>query len=124
MKLNKQQIDALANEIISQISAQAKPTLNKEKAAYEKAKKSLEDKLEKEPLIRGLRMVSDEIINAKYNALQTIGHIKAHKLKEITYTPSIVIPKLSEVQSKIILKTIECDNLDEIINSIKSSYIK
>jgi len=122
MKLNNQQINALAQEIVSQISIEIKPILDKELAIYQKKKSDLDSKLEKDVLIKSLRKVSVQIPDSKYNVNNVISYIKSHNFKELKYTPSKSIPSLENVKSRIILGTIEYEKLDELIDSVKSYY--
>ena len=134
MKLTKQQVDALAFKIYNEIRSEVikyNDTLQTEEKfiKWRKSNKDIEDTL-KDAIIACSNVVNnpqyEPIINYHFKT------IAKYDLKDIEYNmkrifgKSIALkdyPTETMLKNDIILSTIECDNLDDIIETIKKKYI-
>jgi hypothetical protein len=125
MKLNKEQIKALVNKISVEIKEQV--NLKNEKIINLKENKK---KIEKiiaiyKPALnlieQGLIQQCSILYKSKlYSIHNEKDFIKYIENKEIDLVKE---PFLYEIENSIILNTIECDNLDQLIERIKNEYI-
>ena len=117
MKLSKQQITALADSIHKDISSRI--------SENNKQINSKNDKI-----------ITKLLSQAKYKELSKfatkfnrLGEVKNYVLEEtntkLTDKPISVNYNLKyDIQNEIILRTIECDNLKELIDSVTNKFIK
>lgn len=134
MKLTTQQVNALTSKIYNEIRSEVikyNNTLQAEEK-FIKWRKSNEDieEILKDAIIACSNVVNNpqlEII-ANYH-FETIA---GYGLKDIEYKMKRIFEKTlilkdypteNTLKNDIILSTIECDNLDDIINNIKKKYI-
>ena len=113
MKLSHQQIDALSAKISKELREEQldfNDTIRKE--AYRKFYKT--------DLGKALQKLQDsELKNLIYvssgGSHQYLDKYLGLELKPITYSTG-------EIRNELIIGTIECENLDELINKIKNKY--
>ena len=107
MKLTNQQIEALASKIYSDFYSKAKKE-------YDNANDILIKKFEKTKEYQALNLLSD-----------VMGHrLIADKsvIAKMYNTPSMKkVPDSYAIKNEIILSTIDCDNLDELIEKVTAS---
>jgi hypothetical protein len=125
MKLNKEQIKALANKILAEIKEQV--NLKNEKITNLKENKKKIDKIMSvfEP---AFELEKKEIINIssfryKNENIYASTEERLRKKLEEKELDLISLPMLHQIENSIILNTIECDNLDQLIERIKNEYI-
>lgn len=125
MKLNKEQIKALANKILAEIKEQV--NLKNEKITNLKENKKKIDKIMSvfEP---AFELEKKEIINIssfryKNENIYASTEERLRKKLEEKELDLISLPMLHQIENSIILNTIECDNLNELIERIKNEYI-
>jgi hypothetical protein len=126
LKLSNKQVEVLAEEIYKELEVEA----NKYKESEEY--KNFEDSLkntEEAKLYRKATKVFDEIkekgfkcssweYHCNYITEFYSGFVKREKSKKY---PSKSIPSESSIRNKIILNTIDVDNLEDLINKVKDS---
>ena len=134
MKLTKQQVDALAFKIYNEIRSEVikyNDTLQTEEKfiKWRKSNKDIEETLEE-----AIFVCSNMVNNPQYAPIITY-HFEAiakYDLKDIEYNMKRIFEKTlilkdypteTMLKNDIILSTIECDNLDDIIETIKKKYI-
>lgn len=118
IKLNKQQIDALSNKIINELKQEL---LKENKKIREVGYKNFL----KTPLGKAYKLVSESKINNYVQKLEAEGtsyptqldHYLGLKIKSFNINTH-------DIKNDIILATIECDDLDSLINQIKQKYAK
>lgn len=127
LKLNKTQISVLANEIYTELETEA----NKYKESDEY--KNFEDTLkntEEAKLYNKLKKVfkelkSSEVKISSYdyhtNSLLEFYNNFVNKQKDKKF-PKPKFPIITTIENKIILNTIDVDNLDELISKVKDSF--
>lgn len=118
IKLNKQQIDALSNKIIDELK---KEVLKENKKMREIAYKDFL----KTPLGKAYKLVSESKINdylQKIEATETIYSTQLDRYLGLKIN-TLNISK-HDIRNDIILATIECEDLDSLINQIKQKYAK
>ena len=134
MKLTNQQVNALASKIYNEIRSEVKKyndTLQTEEKfiKWRKRNKYIEDIL-KDAIIACSNMVNNPqykpILNYHFETIAEYG-LKdiEYKMKRI-FKETIALkdyPTETMLKNDIILSTIECDNLDDIIETIKKKYI-
>lgn len=124
MKLSNKQIEALANKIISELEA-----------PYLKYNKDIENSSEyinftsENKDCKELFKIASKYSTDYDSCYSVVGFIKsAQSLIKTEYFKDkfLKIPRLnlSDVENEITLATIECDNLDSLIESIKSKFTK
>jgi hypothetical protein len=125
MKLNKEQIKALANKILAEIKEQV--NLKNEKITNLKENKKKIDKIMSvfEP---AFELEKKEIINIssfryKNENIYASTEERLRKKLEEKELDLISLPMLHQIENSIILNTIECDNLDQLITNIKNQYV-
>jgi hypothetical protein len=125
MKLNKEQIKALANKILAEIKEQV--NLKNEKITNLKENKKKIDKIMSvfEP---AFELEKKEIINIssfryKNENIYASTEERLRKKLEEKELDLISLPMLHQIENSIILNTIECDNLDQLIERIKNEYV-
>lgn len=133
MKLTKQQVDALAFKIYNEIKQEVK----EHNDALQTEKEFLEWKLKNpryKQLIEKVVAACNDIIEYRiegYTADYNLRNIASWKTKDIDsevediFKASLNLknyPTETMLKNDIILSTIECDNLDDIIETIKKKY--
>lgn len=122
MKLSNKQVEVLANKIISEL-----------KAPYLKRIKDIENSSEYINFIsenedcKELSKIASKYSTGSYYSVD--GFIKsAQNLIKTEYFKDkfLEVPRLNplDIENEIILATIECDNLDSLIESIKFKFAK
>ena len=106
MKLTNQQIDALTNKIYDEISADVLSQYNSNMAIIKK-------KFAKTKEYQAFTLLND-LLGYKVTSEQNI----LAKLYDIPKSP---INNKSKIRNEIVLSTIKCDNLDELIEKVKAS---
>jgi hypothetical protein len=133
MKLTKQQVDALAFKIYNEIRSEVikyNDTLQTEEKfiKWRKSNKDIE-----EILTDTIIACSNMVNNPQYKSISNY-HFEAiakYDLKDIEYNMKRIFEKTlilkdypteTMLKNDIILSTIECDKLDDIIETIKKKY--
>lgn len=126
IKLNKTQINVLAQEIYSELEKEANKY--KETSEYINFEDSLKN-TEEAKLYKKLTKVFDEIPEKfrggshKYHCRSITCFYESFVEKELNKAyPKANIPSVSQIENKIILKTIDSVNVDELIASVKESF--
>lgn len=126
IKLNKTQINVLAQEIYSELEKEANKY--KETSEYINFEDSLKN-TEKAKLYKKLTKVFDEIpknwrslSHNHYCRSITCFYDEFVKAELNKAYPKANIPSVSQIENKIILKTIDSPNVDELIASVKESF--
>lgn len=133
MKLTKQQVDALTFKIYNEIRSEVikyNDTLQTEEKfiKWRKSNKDIE-----EILTDAIIACSNIVNNPQYEPISTYHFetIAKYDLKDIEYNMKRIFEKTlilkdypteTMLKNDIILSTIECDNLDDIIETIKKKY--
>lgn len=125
IKLNKTQINVLAKEIYSELEKEA----NKYKESEEY--KNFEDTLKNEPKMKPYLELEKAFKKFEKDSGYKLDKYYVNRLLEdkIDYIkeqkklkfPPISVPSITTIENKIILKTIDCPNVDELIASVKES---
>lgn len=113
--MNKMQIKALANKIVSEV-----------KDYHKKIRKENDNKIEKE-LNKNKDYKKVLEIFDKYNIGEYPKTITRNRIKS-TISENLNLSKikdisLNSVEDEIIIKTIESSNINEIVENIKSKYL-
>lgn len=143
MQLNKEQVKALANKIWTELSIAYNAKYKKQKDDLTKSegkkfdvfrKKALAYQKEVKKMNGELRKLYDSNIDffkasENYSSVGTTSRFENFlNSVELTYISKRPVkdiksvPQLQEILNDIVLETIECENLEQIINKIKSKY--
>jgi hypothetical protein len=134
MKLTTQQVNALTSKIYNEIRNEVKKyndTLQTEEK-FEKWRRG-NDKIEN-ILTKAVISCSDVVHNPQLKCISSyhFENIASYNLEDITakmkrvFEKTLILkdyPTETMLKNDIILSTIECDNLDNLINNIKKKYI-
>ena len=125
MKLNKEQIKALANKILAEIKEQV--NLKNEKITNLKENRKKIDKIMSifEPAfeLQEKEIINISCYNYKDEKVYASTKESLREKLERKELDLISLPVLYQIENSIILNTIECDNLDELIERIKNEFI-
>ena len=125
MKLNKEQIKALANKILAEIKEQV--NLKNEKITNLKENRKKIDKIMStfEPAfeLQEKEIINISCYNYKDEKVYASTKESLREKLERKELDLISLPVLYQIENSIILNTIECDNLDQLIERIKNEYI-
>lgn len=125
MKLNKEQIKALANKILAEIKEQV--NLKNEKITNLKENRKKIDKIMSifEPAfeLQESNIINISFYNYKDEKIYAYTKESLREKLEKRELDLIQMPSSFDIENAIILNTIECDNLDELIERIKNEYI-
>jgi hypothetical protein len=125
MKLNKEQIKALANKILAEIKEQV--NLKNEKITNLKENRKKIDKIMStfEPAfeLQESNIINISFYNYKDEKIYAYTKESLREKLEKGELDLIQMPSSFDIENAIILNTIECDNLDQLIERIKNEYI-
>ena len=125
MKLNKEQIKALANKILAEIKQEI--ILKNEKIINLKENRKKIDKIMStfEPAfeLQESNIINISFYNYKDEKIYAYTKESLREKLEKRELDLIQMPSSFDIENAIILNTIECDNLDELIERIKNEYI-
>lgn len=107
MKLTNQQVDALANKIYEELNADSTSQYNSDMAIIKK-------RFEKTKEYQAMNL-----INAAYNYQAVNGQSLMGRLYDLPRQNGS--NTRSKIKNEIILSTIDCVNLDELIEKVKAS---
>lgn len=127
LKLNKTQISVLASEIYTELEKEA--NMYKESDEY----KNFEDTLKNDDKYKQLKKLSKTVVE-----LSEKGYIETDSWSRLSYKNAYKsyadsmrdkafenygkFPTKTSIENKIILNTIDVDNLDELISKVKDSF--
>lgn len=132
MKLNNQQISALVDKIYNQI----KKGIDKYNALLDKSCKFDKWKKDNTDIVDALSRATTyckiyaELVNItySYNDFLRVSEIDVNKELKRVFKEGISYKEMpcskDEIRQDIILDTIECDNLDEVITKLVDKYTK
>jgi hypothetical protein len=106
MKLTNQQVDALTNKIYDELHADATSDYNSNMAIIKK-------EFEKTKEYKAMFLINETLGYNAINLLMFMG-----RLYDL---PKPVSSNKSKIRNEIILSTIDCANLDELIEKVKAS---
>lgn len=106
MKLSNQQVDALTNKIYDEISADVLSQYNSDMAIIKK-------RFEKTKEYAAMTLINETFAYQAINPQSLMG-----KLWDL---PKSVSSNKSKIRNEIILSTIDCANLNELIEKVKAS---
>jgi hypothetical protein len=106
MKLTNQQVDALTNKIYDELHADATSEYNSNMAIIKK-------EFEKTQEYKAMILINETFGYSAVTPINLMG--KLHDL------PRSVSSNKSKIRNEIILSTIDCANLDELIEKVKAS---
>jgi len=106
MKLTNQQVDALTNKIYDEISADVLSQYNSDMAIIKK-------RFEKTKEYAAMTLINETFGYSAVTPTSLMG-----KLWDL---PKSVSSNKSKIRNEIILSTIDCANLDELIEKVKAS---
>lgn len=139
MQLNKEQIKALSGKIWNELSIiysenekksrEAIKSLHTKKLVevrkkalkYEKEVRAMNSEIKKVFKNYDFFKVMESYGNGFNNFTQTLNNAENYYLNNLKVTNKI-LPSREMISNDIVLETIECENLDQIINKIKNKY--
>lgn len=132
MKLNNQQVSALADKIYDQIKKGIDKynTLLDKSCKFDKWKKDNTDIVDALSRATTYCKIYAELVNItySYNDFLQVSEIDVNKELKRVFKEGISYKKMpcskDEIRQDIILDTIECDNLDEVITKLVDKYTK
>ena len=131
MKLNNQQVSALADKIYKQVSDK----INKENKQLDKLADFNKWKKENKPIVDALteavnsckQYVKLANITYSYNDFLRVSEVSIEKELKSKFKEGVEYRKYPDqysIKQDIILETIECENLDSIITKLVDKYTK
>ena len=121
MKLDKQQIDALASKIKSELDIQFNTTIKEHNDKINESNEYINFETENKIALKFKQLFDDNNIDGYY-CRQIISELKDKYFKKKYQKEKSF--DYYQIKNSIILNTIECDNLDSIIEKIKKEFSK
>ena len=129
MKLNKEQLNALANKIFKELQETCKNNRKSIKETWIQENQDLinQTKTRNQCVIDALslKLIDKVYIGYKtYSNAEDFINYLIYDLteKHVDYGKYTIFVSLEEVTNNLILATIECENLEELIQKVKSNY--
>lgn len=121
MKLTKMQLNALAEEIVTEISKAYREQKDEEKQRVESLPEYINT-------MDRIKQINSELVNLLGDPRFAKEHISPQNASQTLHNKYrrddlIRVPSTTEVVNKLILETIEGTNIKEVINKIKNLYL-